>query len=518
MQNITIRRALLSVSDKTGLVEFAKALESFGVEILSTGGTLSALAGAGVKARSISSVTGFPEIMDGRVKTLHPKIHGGLLGVTDNPAHAEQMREHDIQPIDLLAVNLYPFEATVARPGVSLDDAVEQIDVGGPAMLRAAAKNFASKTVVTNPAMYERIVNEMKAHHGAVGQATRFALAKEAFRHTSRYDAAIFTWLSSVKKERRAPAAIPDSYFGSYPKAANLRYGENPHQSAALYGSFNEIFRQLHGKELSYNNIVDIQSAAELVEEFSEPTVVIIKHTNPCGVGSGKTLAEAYARAFATDSKSAFGGIVAVNRKLDDEAARAIDRVFTEVIVAPGYDPDVLEFLMKKKDRRLMVQAKPLRDEVGLAVRSVAGGVLVQTPDAITLGEKEPAVVTKRAPTEAERRALAFAWKVAKHVKSNAIVYTTADRTIGVGAGQMSRFDSSRIAVLKAGDAGLDLKGTAVASDAFFPFADGLGVLIDAGVRAVVQPGGSVRDDEVVAAARAAGVTMYLTGTRHFFH
>jgi phosphoribosylaminoimidazolecarboxamide formyltransferase / IMP cyclohydrolase len=518
METIVIRRALISVSDKTGVVEFAKALQSFGVEILSTGGTLSALEKAGVKAHSISSVTGFPEIMDGRVKTLHPKIHGGLLGVMDNPAHIEQMREHDIVPIDLLAVNLYPFEQTVAKPGVALDDAVEQIDIGGPAMLRAAAKNFSSKTVVTNPGMYEKIINEMRAHSGAITQATRFALAKETFRHTSRYDAAIFTWLSSVKKERRIPQVIPDTYFASFPKAAGLRYGENPHQSAALYGSFNDIFKQLHGKELSYNNIVDIQAAAELVEEFSEPTVVIIKHTNPCGVGSGKTLAEAYTKAFATDSKSAFGGIIAVNRKLDDEAAHLIDKVFTEVIIAPEYDPATLEFLKKKKDRRLMVQSKPLKDELGLAVRSVAGGVLVQTADTITVGEMEPKVVTKRAPTDAERKALTFAWKIAKHVKSNAIVYTQADRTIGVGAGQMSRFDSSRIAVIKATDAGLELKGTAVASDAFFPFADGLLEAVKAGATAVIQPGGSMRDEEVIKAADDNNIAMLFTGVRHFKH
>ncbi len=518
MDNVKIRRALLSVSDKTGVVEFAQALSSFGVEIISTGGTLSTLEKAGVKAHSISSVTGFPEIMDGRVKTLHPKIHGGLLGVMDNPAHVEQMREYDIVAIDLLAVNLYPFEKTVAKAGVALDDAVEQIDIGGPAMLRAAAKNFGSKTVVTNPATYEKIIAEMKAHEGAITQATRYSLAKETFRHTSRYDAAIFTYLSSAKKERRKPAAIPEVYFSTFPKASGLRYGENPHQSAALYGTFTEIFHHLHGKELSFNNIVDIQAAVELVEEFSEPTVVIIKHTNPCGVGSAKTLKEAYEKALATDAKSAFGGIIAVNRKLDAEAAATIDKVFTEVIIAPEYEPAALEFLKKKKDRRLMIQVRPLKDEIGLSVRSVAGGVLVQTPDSITLGEKEPTVVTKRTPTEAERKALDFAWKIAKHVKSNAIVYTTSDRTIGVGAGQMSRFDSSRIAVLKAGDAGLDLKHTAVASDAFFPFADGLLEAVKAGATAVIQPGGSMRDEEVIKAADENNIAMLFTGVRHFKH
>jgi phosphoribosylaminoimidazolecarboxamide formyltransferase/IMP cyclohydrolase len=517
MDNVVIKRALISVSDKTGIEEFAKSLESFGVEIISTGGTLSALKKAGVNAKSISTVTEFPEIMDGRVKTLHPKIHGGLLAVADNPKHVGEMREHGIEAIDLLVVNLYPFEQTIAKNGISLDDAVEQIDIGGPAMLRAAAKNFGSKTVVTNPGTYEKIVNEMKAHDGAVTAATRFTLAKETFRHTSRYDAAIFTYLSSVK-ERRNPSTIPDVFFATHPKASGLRYGENPHQSAALYGTFNDIFRQLHGKELSYNNIMDIQAAVELLEEFDEPTVVIIKHTNPCGVGSGATLAEAYGKALATDSKSAFGGIVAVNRPLDDDAAQKIDRVFTEVIIAPEYPDTTLEFLKKKKDRRLIIQTRPLRDELGLAVRSVAGGVLVQTPDIRTFGDKEPVVVTKRAPTDAERTSLTFAWKVAKHVKSNAIVYALADRTIGVGAGQMSRFDASRIAVLKAGDAGLDVGGTAVASDAFFPFADGLLEAVKAGATAVIQPGGSMRDEEVIKAADDNNIAMLFTGIRHFRH
>jgi len=517
MENVVIKRALISVSDKTGIAGFAKALESFGVEIISTGGTLSALNKAGVKAKSITTVTEFPEIMDGRVKTLHPKIHGGLLAVADNPQHVGEMQEHGIEAIDLLVVNLYPFEQTVARNGISLDDAVEQIDIGGPAMLRAAAKNFGSKTVVTNPGTYEKIINEMRAHDGAITQATRFTLAKETFRHTSRYDAAIFTYLSSVK-ERRHPTTIPDVFFATYPKATGLRYGENPHQSAALYGTFGEIFKQVHGKELSYNNIMDIQAAVELLEEFDEPTVVIIKHTNPCGVGSAATLKEAYAKALATDPKSAFGGIVAMNRTPDHDTAKAIDGIFTEVIIAPEYSPSTLDLLTKKKDRRLIVQTRRLKNELGLAVRSVAGGVLVQTPDDVTLGEKEPVVVTKRAPSAAERSALNFAWKVAKHVKSNAIVYTTADRTIGIGAGQMSRFDSSRIAVLKAGDAGLNLKGTAVASDAFFPFADGLLEAVKAGATAVIQPGGSMRDEEVIRAADENNIAMLFTGIRHFRH
>jgi len=517
MENVVIKRALISVSDKTGIAEFAKALGEFGVQIISTGGTLSALQKAGVDAKSISTVTEFPEIMDGRVKTLHPKIHGGLLAVLDNPQHVGEMQEHGIEAIDLLVVNLYPFEQTVAKNGISLDDAMEQIDIGGPAMLRAAAKNFGSKTVATNPGIYDKIINEMKAHDGAITQATRFTLAKETFRHTSRYDAAIFTYLSSVK-ERRNPTTIPDVFFSTHPKASGLRYGENPHQSAALYGSFNDIFTQLHGKELSYNNIMDIQAAVDILEEFTEPTVVIIKHTNPCGVGSGATLVEAYEKALATDSKSAFGGIVAVNRKLETDAAKMIDKVFTEVIIAPEYSTSTLESLKKKKDRRLIIQTRRLRDELGLAVRSIAGGVLVQTPDEVTFSEKEPVVVTKRSPTDTERQAMDFVWRVAKHVKSNAIVYGLADRTIGIGAGQMSRFDSSRIAALKAGDAGLALKGTAVASDAFFPFADGLLEAVKAGATAVIQPGGSMRDEEVIKAADENNIAMLFTGIRHFRH
>lgn len=515
MNLVTIRRAILSVSDKTGIVELARALEQRGVDILSTGGTLKVLQGAGVAARSITEVTGFPEILDGRVKTLHPLIHGGLLGVLSIPEHVRQMEEHEIAPIDLVVVNLYPFEQTVAAKNISLDDAVEQIDIGGPTMLRAAAKNFKYKTVIVNPARYNELLHELEKNNGNVAEEFRFSLAKEVFAHTSRYDAVISEYLEGVHSSR---SSMPNLFTMVSPKVEGLRYGENPHQQAALYGNFGSLFRKLHGKELSYNNIVDIQAAVELLEEFPEPTVVIIKHTNPCGVGSGHTIAQAYGKALATDPKSAFGGIVAVNRPLDMDAAVAIDKVFTEVVIAPEFASGVVEFLHKKKDRRLMQQLAPLRSASRFLVRSIAGGVLVQTPDDITLAPERETVVTTRAPGDAERAAMRFAWRVAKHVKSNAIVYAQADRTIGVGAGQMNRFDSSRIAVMKAHDAGLPIKGTAVASDAFFPFADGLLEAVNAGATAVIQPGGSVRDQEVIDAANAHNIAMVFTGIRHFKH
>ncbi|HTK81036.1 MAG TPA: bifunctional phosphoribosylaminoimidazolecarboxamide formyltransferase/IMP cyclohydrolase [Bacteroidota bacterium] len=509
----TIHRALISVSDKTGIVEFAGRLQRWNIEIISTGGTLKTLREAGVTAISISEVTGFPEILDGRVKTLHPSIHGGLLAVEDNPAHTEQLAELKIQPIDMVVANLYPFEQTIARSGVPLDEAIEQIDIGGPTMLRSAAKNFKYKTVVVNPRNYGTILTEMEEHNGAVSEETRFALAKEVFTHTSHYDTVIARYFTSMNG---ASAPLPEAFTLSVRKAEELRYGENPHQKAALYGDFNTIFEKLHGKELSYNNIVDLQAAAALVGDFTEPTVAIIKHTNPCGVGSGSTLTEAYSKAFATDTKSAFGGIVAVNRPLDLEAAHLIDKVFTEVIIAPGYEPGVLEFLQKKKDRRLIRQTKSLSSQ--LNVKDVAGGLLVQTADDINLIPNQLKVVTDRQPTPDEHKSMLFAWTVAKHVKSNAIVYARADRTIGVGAGQMSRFDSSRIAVMKAGEMGLDLAGTSVASDAFFPFADGLLEAVKAGATSVIQPGGSVRDAEVITAANDNKIAMVFTGIRHFKH
>lgn len=529
MNETAIRRALISVSDKTGIVELAHALRKWNVEIISTGGTLKALKDAGIPARSVSEVTGFPEILDGRVKTLHPTIHAGLLAIADNPSHQQQLKERDIEAIDLIVVNLYPFEQTVAKNGISLDEAIEQIDIGGPTMIRAAAKNFKYKTVVVNPDRYRAVIEELEKHNGAVSQELRAELAKEAFDRTARYDAAISEYLkeksdvgnhtsaSSTNLEPRT-SGLPDTFSLLHSKQFDLRYGENPHQRAALYGSFTEYFEQLHGKELSFNNIVDIQAAVELVEEFAEPTAVIIKHTNPCGVGTDGRLAEAYRKALATDPKSAFGGIIAVNRPLDKETAQVVNEIFTEVIIAPDFPPDVLDFLKKKKDRRLIRQKKTISRSKTFEIKTVAGGVLVQTPDSVTLKEKELRVVTRRKPTDSEYAAMRFAWRVAKHVKSNAIVYARADRTIGIGAGQMSRVDSSRIAVLKAKEAGLDLAGTAVASDAFFPFADGLLEAVKAGATAVIQPGGSVRDEEVIKAADEQNIAMVFTGIRHFKH
>jgi len=517
MNLVPVKRALISVSDKSGIVEFARSLSRRGVEIISTGGTLKTLREAGLDARSVSEVTGFPEILDGRVKTLHPAIHAGLLAVAENPAHGKQLADLNIAPIDLVVVNLYPFEQTAVRNGVSLDQAIEQIDIGGPAMLRAAAKNFQSKIVIVNPARYAEIDAEMEKHDGSISEQLRFELAKEVFRHTAHYDSVIAEYLchrAGEPPERQ----LPEVFSLLLPKCEDLRYGENPHQSAALYGSFRKFFRQLHGKELSFNNIMDIQAAAELTEEFSEPTAVIVKHTNPCGVGSAHTLAGAYEQALATDTKSAFGGIVAVNKPLDMAVSQLIDKVFTEVIIAPEFPPDVLEFLRKKRDRRLILQIASIRTQKPWMIRSVAGGVLLQTHDDITLVPEKMKVVTKRAPSPDEDGGLQFAWRVAKHVKSNAIVYARKDRTLGIGAGQMSRLDSSRLAVSKAHDAGLDLRKTAVASDAFFPFADGLLEAVKAGASAVIQPGGSVRDEEVIRAADENGIAMVFTGLRHFRH
>ncbi len=512
---VQIRRALISVSDKRGLGDFARGLRASGVEIISTGGTAAALRAEGIEVRQVSEVTGFPEILDGRVKTLHPKIHGGLLALADNPDHQRQLREHGIAPIDMVVVNLYPFEQTAAREGARLDEVIEQIDIGGPSMLRSAAKNFRSKAVIVNPASYPAVLEEMRSHGGCLSEETCAALARDVFHHTSAYDAVIARYLDD---RSGAGTAFPSVLHLSAPKELDLRYGENPHQRAALYGSFGSMFRKLHGKELSFNNIVDISSAAAIVAEFDEPTVAIVKHTNPCGVGSALTLADAYAKAFATDTKSPYGGIVAVNRPLDMETAGRINEVFTEVIIAPVIPDNVLEFLRKKKDRRLIQVTADLRARADLDVRSVPGGFLVQDNDRVHVGEQEFRVVTKRQPTPKEFEALRFAWRVVKHVKSNAIVYTLADRTLGIGAGQMSRVDSAKIAVVKASEAGLSLQGSVVGSDAFFPFADALLEAVHAGSTAVIQPGGSVRDDEVITAADDHDLAMVFTGRRHFKH
>jgi phosphoribosylaminoimidazolecarboxamide formyltransferase/IMP cyclohydrolase len=513
---IRIHRVLISVSDKRGVVEFAKALHEMGMEIISTGGTRALLSEHSVGARSVAEVTKFPEILNGRVKTLHPKILGALLGKLDEPSHREQMKEFGIEPIDLVVVNLYPFEETIRQENVTLEEALEQIDIGGPAMLRAAAKNYKAKAVVTDPSQYSGILAELRRNGGSLSEETCFKLAQEVFRYTARYDTAIADFLH--QRNGAGKPRLPAEFRIHLQKAQGLRYGENPHQTAALYGDFGEYFQQLHGKELSFNNILDIDAAARLVTEFDQPTVVIVKHTNPCGVGSGDVLGDAYQKALATDRKSAFGGIVAVNRPLDNDTARAINELFTEMIVAPEFADEVVDFLKKKKERRLIKQKASVPSSHEYDVRTVTGGFLVQRLDDVQVTRQQLRVVTMRKPTDEEVEAMLFAWTVAKHVKSNAIVYARKDRTIGIGAGQMSRVDASRLAALKAKDAGLDLNGTAVASDGFFPFADGLLEAVRAGATAVIQPGGSVRDEEVIKAADENGIAMVFTGVRHFRH
>jgi len=510
-----ISRALISVSDKTGLVEFARQLVGMGVQILSTGGTSALLQKNDIPTTEISAFTGSPEILDGRVKTLHPKVHGGLLYVRDNPDHQAQADANGILPIDLVVVNLYPFEATIAKPGVTLEEAIENIDIGGPSMLRSAAKNYRSVTVVVDPTDYAKVLENMRDNDGATTFKLREQLGIKVFVTTSKYDGAIANYLD---KEQEAASSLSLSL----PCVARLRYGENPHQSAALYGSFDEHFQKLHGKELSYNNILDISAAAELIEEFDEPTVAILKHTNPCGVGSDSDLRAAWDKAFATDRQAPFGGIIITNRVLTEPLARAIGEIFSEVIIAPDFDPEARVLLQKKKNLRLIRKLSDLAHASSseMIIRSVRGGVLEQSRDCSNEleGDLMAKVVTQRAPEEEELRAMLFAWRVVKQVKSNAIVYASADRTLGIGAGQMSRVDSSRIAVWKAKDAGLSLKGSAVGSDAFFPFPDGLIAAAEAGATCAIQPGGSVRDAEVIAAANERGMAMIFTGVRHFKH
>ena len=506
-----IQRALISVSDKTGLVAFAKELAAMGVEIISTGGTAKLLQKEMVKVIEISQYTGFPEMMDGRVKTLHPKVHGGLLHLRDNAEHVAQAKEHGILPIDLVVVNLYPFEATVAKPGVTLEDAIENIDIGGPSMLRSAAKNYRSVTVLVDPADYAEVIDEMKANDGGTTLQLRERLGIKVFVTTSKYDGAIANFLNKEKE-------CSSSYSLSQPLVAQLRYGENPHQTAALYGKWDQYFEKLHGKELSYNNILDITAAAELIEEFSEPTVAILKHTNPCGVGSDADLREAWDKAFATDKQAPFGGIIICNRPVTVDLARAISEIFSEVIIAPDFEADARALLQKKKNLRLMRKLGAVQANEDHLIRSVVGGVLVQSRDVSPETDVGSKVVTARKPTPDELSAMLFAWKVVKHVKSNAIVYAGSDRTFGIGAGQMSRVDSSRIAIWKAKDAGLSLKGSAVGSDAFFPFPDGLIAAAEAGATCAIQPGGSVKDPEVIAAANERSMAMICTGVRHFRH
>lgn len=517
MKLLPILRALISVYDKSGIIEFAQQLRKWNIEIISSGGTLKALRDAGLAATSISDVTGFPEILNGRVKTLHPKIHAAILAVSDNAEHKQQLDEYAITPIDMIVVNLYPFEQTVSKDYISIDDAIEVIDIGGSALLRAAAKNFQFKTVIVDPTLYPLILSELEQNDGSITEGTRLKLAKEAFSHTARYDAIISNYLSQLNGTA-SESPFPETLTLSHKKVIDLRYGENPHQRGALYGNFFDYFKQLHGKMLSYNNIIDIQSAAEVLEEFLDPTVVIIKHTNPCGVGSAKVLSEAYQKALTTDPKSAYGGIVAVNRPIDLPTAQLIDKVFTEVVIAPDFIEGTLDHLTRKKDRRLIQQCLPLRPHAKFSMKQVAGGMLLQTQDTQDIIPEKLNLVTRRKPTDDEHAAMRFAWRVAKHVKSNSIVYANPDRTIGIGAGQMSRLDSSRVAIMKAREAGLELKGTAVASDGFFPFADGLLEAIEAGATAVIQPGGSIRDGEVIEAADNHNITMAFTQTRHFKH
>ena len=511
--------ALLSVSDKRGLVEFATALvRRFGFRLLSTGGTARQLAAAGLPVTEVSQHTGFPEIMEGRVKTLHPKIHGGLLCRRDKPGHLQEAAANGIALIDLVVVNLYPFEQTVARPGVQPEEAIENIDIGGPSMLRSAAKNHESVTVVCDPADYDAVVAALEKP--ADLPALRRRLALKVFQRTAAYDAAIARYLEheAAEPDLGAIAGFPATLQLSYPKAAGLRYGENPHQQAALYGTFGDHFEQLQGKELSYNNILDITAATHLIGEFERPTVAILKHTNPCGVASADSLLPAWENALATDRQAPYGGIIVVNQTLGADLGAAIAEIFTEVIIAPRFAGEALAILRKKKNLRLMVARAGLGPEALREVRSVIGGVLVQDRDR-TLGDLDMfKVVTRRQPTAEEWAAMLFGWKVCKHVKSNAIVYVRGERTLGIGAGQMARVDSSRIAVWKAGEAGLDLRGSVVVSEALFPFPDGLIAASDAGATAAIQPGGSVRDAEVIAAADERGMAMVFTGIRHFRH
>ncbi len=518
-----IQRALLSVFDKTGLVPFAQTLAAAGVELISTGGTARALRQAGLPVQELSDFTGFPEMLDGRVKTLHPKVHGGLLFIRGDAGHEAAVAAHGIRPIDLVVVNLYPFEQTVARPGVALAEVIENIDIGGPAMLRSAAKNHAFVTVVTDPADYAEVQAAIQTN-GETTLSLRRRLAANVYARTAAYDAAIASHLPrffAAAEGNTAATEPPAALSVQAPLVQALRYGENPHQRAALYGRFNEFFRQLHGKELSYNNILDLTAAANLIGEFAgeAPTLAILKHMNPCGVGQGANLREAWDKAFATDRQAPFGGIIAVNQPLDGGCAAAIAEIFSEVIVAPAFTAEALAVLQKKKNLRLLQVLRSPADAAGWDVRSVgADSFLWQERDAKATTAAEMKVVTRRTPGEDEMKAMRFGWRIVKHVKSNAIVYVGADHTLGIGAGQMSRVDASRIAVWKAQEAGLSLKGSVVCSDAFFPFADGLIAAAEAGATAAIQPGGSVRDAEVVAAADARGVAMVFTGTRHFRH
>ncbi len=521
-----VERALISVSNKEGIVEFARQLKDMSIEIISTGGTAKLLRESDIPVTKVSDLTGTPEMLDGRVKTLHPKIHGALLALRDNPLHRREMEEHGIKPIDLVVVNLYPFEQTVSQEDVTLEQAIENIDIGGPSMIRSAAKNYQDVAVVVDPARYADVLQNLRANDGAISSELRMALAAEAFERTAYYDSIIFTFLASLQKKREVTAVSKLTL--EYAKVMDLRYGENPHQRAALYRE--KIFSEpcvpgaelLHGKELSFNNILDLDSACETVKEFAQPAAVVIKHTNPCGVAVGSWIFEAYKKARATDPVSAFGSVVAFNKSIDLQTAEELNKTFIEAILAPGFNHDALDVLKKKTKRRLVLLEglETWRMVGGTAfasrdLRKIVGGVLVQDRDLLTISDKDLRCVTEREPTEEELKALLFAWKVVKHVKSNAIIYTNAIETLAIGAGQMSRVDSSRIAVMKAQKS---LKGSVVASDAFFPFRDGVDAAVEAGATAIIQPGGSVRDEESITACNEHDVAMVFTGIRHFRH
>ncbi len=511
--NYQINTALISVSDKTGIIEFAKELSKLGITIYSTGGTAKLLSENNIAVHSVSEITNFPEIMDGRVKTLHPKIHGGLLAQLDNENHLKQMEENDIKSIDLIVVNLYPFEKTLETTE-NHELLIENIDIGGPTMIRSAAKNYLWSVPVINPEDYSLVLNVLKENNGCIPKDIRVKLAQKVFETTAYYDSLIAHYFQNFNNTE-----FPENLTLGMKKAQELRYGENPHQKAYLYGNFNSYFQKLHGKELSYNNIIDIDAAAKLILEFNETTVGIIKHTNPCGVGTAEDLVQAFNKAFATDTVSPFGGIIVMNQILDKAMAETVHSIFTEVLIAPDFTKEALEILTKKRDRRLIkVNFEKIKQAIKYDLKSVIGGYLFQSTDRKLLDDSKMKVVTKRQPTPEEFRALLFGWKVCKHVKSNAIVFAKSDRTLGIGAGQMSRVDSARIAVEKAKMMNLDLSGSVVASDAFFPFPDGVIQAVEAGATAIIQPGGSIRDEDVIKAADDNNVAMLFTGMRHFRH
>ena len=509
-----IARALLSVSDKSGLLEFAKGLAALNVELLSTGGTAKHLKEAGLTVIDVSDYTGFPEMFDGRVKTLHPKVHGGLLQRRDNEEDKRNAKKHEIPLIDLVIVNLYPFEQTIAKKDVELEEAIENIDIGGPSMLRSAAKNHRWVTVICDPSDYVGVLAEMTENEGETSLATRERLACKVFQRTASYDAAIAAYLNKEQSTHK-------TFNLSLPLYSELRYGDNPHQKTSLYGNFGDYFTKLHGKDLSYTNVLDIHAAAEIALEFRRPTVAILKHTNPCGIGCDEDLREAWQKAFETDKQAPFGGVIVVNRSMTLGLARIISEIFTDVIIAPDFDADARALLQKKKNLRLIQMLPGVAEALAEPViRSAPGGVMVMDSDprALGLDDLETKVKTVRPPTRDELEAMRFGWRVVKHVKSNAIVFATHDRTLAIGAGQMSRVDSCRIAVWKAQEAGLSLKGSIVASDAMFPFPDGLMAAADAGATGAIQPGGSVKDSEVIAAADERKMAMVFTGVRHFLH